>query len=250
MKKSIDINCDLGEGMPNDAELMPYITSANIACGYHAGDHSTIQKTIELCLTHNVAIGAHPSFDDRANFGRSEMVLSENELRDLILAQLKIIDDAAFDFGGNLTHIKPHGALYNMAAKDQSIAKTIVTAILDFNPSLILFGLSGSVLIKEGKLAGLKTANEVFADRTYQENGQLTPRTQPDALIQIVEALKNHVLSIIRNNEVMSTKNTSLKLEADTLCIHGDGPHALEFAKAIHDILTEEGIQMQSISQH
>ena len=247
MKKTIDINCDLGEGMSNDAELMPYITSANIACGYHAGDNSTIRKTIELCLTHNVAIGAHPSFDNRANFGRSEMILAESELRDLILTQLKIIEDAAFDCGGKLTHVKPHGALYNMSARDPNIAKTIVSAIIDFNPSLVLFGLSGSVIIEEGKLEGLKTANEVFADRTYQETGDLTPRTQPNALIQREDDLKKHVLSIIRNNEILSTKNTRLSLEADTICIHGDGVHVVEFAKAIYNILTEEGIHMKSI---
>src|SRR5687768_8958423 len=169
MKKTIDINCDLGEDMPHDAELMPYITSANIACGYHAGDNSTIRKTIELCLKHNVAIGAHPSFDDRANFGRSEMYLEDSELRDLILQQLKLIEDAALAQGGNLTHVKPHGALYNMASRDKRIAKTVIVAILDFNPSLILFGLSGSAFVEEGKLAGLKTAQEVFSDRTYLE---------------------------------------------------------------------------------
>lgn len=240
MKNKIDINCDLGEGMENDEALMHFISSANIACGFHAGDVNTIQKTINLCLKYNVKIGAHFSFDDKHNFGRTEMKLSDDHLYQLVSTQIRLMDDASNAAGGKLVHVKPHGALYNMASQDPVLSAVIVKAIQDFNDDLILFGLSGGHLISEGKRAGLKIANEVFADRTYQENGQLTPRSQKNAMIDNVHELKKHVMWMVRSGLVHSTKGHPIPVEIDTICIHGDGPYAVDFAKKIHELLMHE----------
>jgi hypothetical protein len=164
----VDINCDMGEGMGNDEQIMPFITSANIACGYHAGDISTMQKTIELCLKHDVAIGAHPSFFDRQNFGRTAIQLSAEEIYELIIQQLLILTEVANAFNTKVHHVKPHGALYNQSAKESSIATIIAKAVKDFDNQLILYGLSGSESIKQAQATGIKTASEVFADRSYQ----------------------------------------------------------------------------------
>ncbi len=179
----IDINCDMGEGMGNEKELMPFISSANIACGYHAGDAATIKEVVNLCLQYNVNIGAHPSFFDRENFGRATMQLSPQEIYTIVTDQLTIINTIAMECGAILHHVKPHGALYNMAAKDIVTANAIAKAVKDFDKRLIYYGLSGSVMIAAAEKIGLQTANEVFADRTYQADGTLTPRTQPNALI-------------------------------------------------------------------
>ena len=226
--------------MENDEALMAFISSANICCGFHAGDEQTIKNTIELCLKHQVNIGAHFSFKDKHNFGRTEMNLSREELYDLVSAQIGIMNDATQAAGGKLTHVKPHGALYNMAARDQRLSAIISKAVKDFNDTLILFGLSGSHLISEGKAAGLNVANEVFADRTYQDDGQLTPRSQKDAMIEGVSELKKHVLLMIGSGHVKSTNGQLIPVEADTICIHGDGPHAIDFAKAVHGLLHDE----------
>src|SRR5688572_10078474 len=168
--KKLDINCDMGEGIGNDEAIMPFVNSANIACGFHAGNGSTIRHTIQLALKHGVNIGAHPSFRDKENFGRKEMHLNADKVYALVLEQLIKIDLIAKEEGASLHHVKPHGALYNMAARDGQLSKTIAQAVMDFNENLILYGLSGSLLIREGKLMGLNTANEVFADRTYQDD--------------------------------------------------------------------------------
>src|SRR5258708_1504031 len=175
----IDINCDMGEGVGNDAEIMSFISSANIACGFHAGDEETMKQTIELCIENNVAIGAHPSFYDRKNFGRTDMHLSADEIYDITILQLRAIDKISNKQGEKLSHVKPHGALYNMSAKSQEIAAVIAKAVKDFDEELILFGLSGSYSIMQAKALDLKTASEAFADRTYQDDGSLTPRSQP-----------------------------------------------------------------------
>src|SRR5688572_8397522 len=180
---NIDVNCDMGEGMPHDAAIMPFISSANIACGYHAGDRHTMRNTVELCLKHHVAIGAHPGFGDKKNFGRTPVELTSKALYNLIFQQLDDMDKICKGLNANLHHVKPHGALYNMAAKDPEMSSTIAIAVFDFNPRLIYYGLSGSYMISEAKKIGLQTAHEVFADRTYQPNGSLTSRTSEDALI-------------------------------------------------------------------
>jgi UPF0271 protein len=236
----IDINCDMGEGLENEADLMPYIHSANIACGYHAGDQATMKQVIELCMQHGVNIGAHPSFSDRENFGRTPMDLPATMVYDLVTAQLAIIGNIAKECGARLNHVKPHGALYNMAAKDPVLARAIAQAVKDFDPRLVYYGLSGTAMIDEAKKMGLRTANEVFADRTYQRDGTLTPRTEPNALLQDVEAVKKQLNKIVKEQRVTTVTGEEIPIQADTICIHGDGANALEFAKAIHKTLHEK----------
>jgi UPF0271 protein len=243
----IDLNCDMGEGMPNDAELMPYISSANIACGYHAGDLETIQRTIDLCMQHNVAIGAHPGFADKANFGRTNQLLNDEDLYDLIINQVMLIHQYCDKVGATIHHVKPHGALYNMAAADPRMAAIIVQAVKDMNPKLILYGLSGSHLISEAKKQGLRVAAEVFADRTYQADGTLTPRSEANALIENETAAVQQVLQMIQQQTVQSISGKTLPIQAATICIHGDGKNAVSFAKNIHQQLTQNKITIAAI---
>lgn len=243
---TIDINCDLGEGFPNDAALMPFISSANITCGFHAGDIDTIKKTIALCLEHNVAIGAHPGFNDKANFGRTEMMLSDCELYDLVAEQIVLIQNICTEMGATLHHVKPHGAMYNMAARNATMSYIIAGVIKEINPSLILYGLSNSFLISESEALGLKTASEVFADRTYTPEGMLTPRTQANALLHSREESLSQVLQMITQQQVRATDGSLVSLKADTICIHGDGDHALFFAEAIHEVMKENNILIRT----
>ncbi len=231
---TVDLNCDLGEGMDNDAAIMPYISSANIACGYHAGDENTIRKTIELCLQHNVAVGAHPGFDDKPNFGRIPVHLSEDELYRLVWKQLEIMQSICTEKRAVLHHVKPHGALYNMAASNQSISRALAKAVYDFNPKLIYYGLSGSMMISEANAVGLKTVNEVFADRTYQPDGTLTPRTHDQALIENTEDVVRQVKQILTQGRVTTLSGEVIPLACETICVHGDGPKALPFLEGIH----------------
>jgi len=230
----------MGEGIGNEAQLMPYINTANIACGYHAGDAATMQYVIELCLQYHVNIGAHPSFPDKENFGRTAMQLPLADVYNIVTDQLKIINTAVEKYNAKLHHVKPHGALYNMAANDAPLAKAIAQAVKDFDASLIYYGLSGSVMIIEAEKLGLKTANEVFADRTYQANGTLTARHQPNALLHDKDAVIKQVLKFIEQNKVTATTGEEIFILADTVCIHGDGTHAVEFAKAIHQAINEK----------
>lgn len=234
-----DLNCDMGEGMGNDEAIMPFITSANIACGFHAGNGNIIRHTLSLALQHGVHIGAHPSFRDKENFGRKEMHPGHDKLYAIVLEQLIKIDLIAKEKGATLHHVKPHGALYNMAARDAEMASTIADAVKDFNEELILYGLSNSFLISEAKALGLKTASEVFADRTYQNDGSLTPRSQPNALIEDDEQCMRQVLQMIQQGTVTTTSGSVLPIVADTICIHGDGKHAVRFAKKIHEALKQ-----------
>jgi len=233
-----DINCDLGEGIGNDALIIPYITSANIACGYHAGDIDTMHQTIAICLKHNVSIGAHPSFLDRENFGRTEINLPVDDLYELLTQQLIIFSEVADSFGKTINHVKPHGALYNMSAKDALIANIIAKAVNDFDSNLILYGLSGSHSISVANRMGLKTASEVFADRTYQDDGSLTSRSKPDALLKNVEKMIQQVWQMTKDGTVTTISGKSIPIKAETICIHGDGEHAVEFANAINKLVT------------
>lgn len=240
--KSIDINCDLGEGMRNDELLMPFISSANIACGYHAGDEQTMRHTVALCRKYGVFIGAHPSFPDREHFGRREMHLPLTAIYDLIINQIQVLAKITAEAGVRLRHVKPHGALYNMAAKDKSLAAAIARAVRDFNPELVLFGLCNSHLIQEGEALGLKTAGEAFADRTYQNDGSLTPRNIPGALIEDPERAVAQVLEIVGEGKVTAVSGKKIDIEAGTICLHGDGPNAVAIAKALHEALAKEGV--------
>jgi UPF0271 protein len=242
----IDINCDMGEGMANDEALMPYISSANIACGYHAGDTDTIKRTIDLCMRYKVAIGVHPSFYDHENFGRTEMQLEPAALYDLVSEQLDLFSAIVNESGAFLHHVKPHGALYNMASREYSMAKIIAAAVHDFDNRLILYGLSGSHLIVAGREAGLRTASEVFADRTYQQNASLTPRSRAGALIASEEQAAQQVLQMIQQQQVTTVNGTLIPVTAETVCIHGDNPGAVRLAKAIYNALKTSNIQIHS----
>lgn len=245
--KTLDLNCDMGEGlgawkMGDDAALLDHVTSANIACGFHAGDPGTIHRTVELALKKGVAVGAHPSLPDLQGFGRRRMNVSAEEAYDMVLYQIGALAGFATACGGKLAHVKPHGALYNMAAKDGKLAQAIAQAVRDFDAGLVLFGLAGSELIRAGTQAGLKTANEVFADRTYQADGSLTPRTQPDAMIHDAESAIAQVRRMVGEGRVRSQQGSDVPVQADTLCIHGDEPNAVEFAKRIRQALDADGV--------
>lgn len=244
---SIDLNCDMGEGLDNDAAIMPFISSANIACGYHAGDQDTIMRTATLAMQHGVAIGAHPGFADKANFGRTEQQLSDEALYDLVSVQLQAVQDVCRTLGTSMRHVKPHGAMYNMAARSSSMASVIVKAVQDFDPQLCFFGLSNSWLIKVATTKGLKTASEVFADRTYQNDGSLTPRTHPKAMIESEAAAIQQVLQMVTQQAVTTVHAQTIPLTAETICIHGDGAHAASFAKALHHTLRERGLRIQPV---
>lgn len=243
---SVDINCDMGEGIGNDELLMPFISSASIACGYHAGNEKTMNETIDLCLEYNVAIGAHPSFPDKANFGRTEMDLSYAAIYGLVTDQIIAISKIAKDKDAILHHVKPHGALYNMSAKDIILAGTIARAVRDFDPALIIYGLAGSFSISEAKKYGLQTYSEVFADRTYQDDGSLTSRKQGNALIAEAEKSVAQVLQMIKEKTVTAVSGYTIPITAETICIHGDGAHAVNFAKAIHQTLRENNIDSKA----
>jgi 5-oxoprolinase (ATP-hydrolysing) subunit A len=245
---AIDINCDLGEGIGNDEALMSYISSANIACGYHAGDEKIMQQTIESAIKNKVAIGAHPSFFDKENFGRTEMNLPADVIYDLVILQLRMIGKITKEKKANLHHVKPHGALYNMSARDPMIAKAIAQAVRDFDDRIVLFGLSGSHSITEAGAIDLRTASEVFADRTYQDDGNLTPRSKPNAMIEHVDKSIQQALQMIMEKTVTSVNGKTIPIIADTICIHGDGKHAVEFAKAIHKALKKKNIEIKTVS--
>ncbi len=234
---SIDINCDMAEGIGNEKELMPWISSANIACGFHAGNEELMKETVELCLKFNVSIGAHPSFPDRGNFGRLTMDLPLVQVEELVGLQIELLKKITDRLGAKVHHVKPHGALYTMAAKDAALAHSISRAVKKIDDSLVLYGLSQSVMISEALRLNLNVANEVFADRTYQPDGSLTPRTQPNPL----------AIRFLKENKVKSTSGEEIALQADTLCLHGDGKHAVAFARLIHAQLNKEKIEIKSI---
>jgi len=224
----IDINCDMGEGMLNDALLMPFISSANIACGYHAGNEDIIKSTIELALENNVAIGAHPSYNDKENFGRLSQSISLIELAELISDQIFLFEKITNQMGCKIHHVKLHGALYNDCAKDALYSKIVAQTIQAIDPSMMLYGLSGSHSIKEARAIGLRTVQEVFADRTYQANGQLTPRYLDHALIKDPNDSAKQVLSMVLNQALKTVDGTMIAVNAETICIHGDHPGAVE----------------------
>lgn len=242
----VDLNADLGEGAPDDAELLAFVSSVNIACGWHAGDARLMQVTVEAALARGVAIGAHPSYPDRENFGRSEMQLSPADVRADLIYQIGALDALVKAQGGRLHHVKPHGALYNQAARDPALADAIATAVLDVDPTLALYGLAGSELLRAAERAGLRAVAEVFADRGYRADGSLVPRSRPGALILDVDEAVARTLRMVREGVVQAISGETIPLRADTLCLHGDGPHALAFACAIHAALGQAGIQIRA----
>ena len=253
--KVIDLNCDMGESfgvyeLGNDAAIMPYITSANIACGFHAGDPATMRRTVQLALRMDVAIGAHPGLQDLIGFGRRKMDITPQEAYNLVLYQIGALRAFVDAEGGKLQHVKPHGALYNMAVRSRSLAEAIAEAVYDADPTMQLFAPHASELLQAGQRIGLRTVSEVFADRTYQADGSLTPRHEAGALIYHVEAAVRQVIRMVTEGKVSTQQGTDIAIKAETVCIHGDGEHALRFAQRIHASLHEAGISIRPAGEH
>ncbi|MFZ0475458.1 MAG: 5-oxoprolinase subunit PxpA [Halobacillus sp.] len=249
----VDINCDMGESFGTytkgrDEEILKYVTSANIACGFHAGDPSIMRKTVKLAAEHNTGIGAHPGFPDLAGFGRRKMDVTPEEAYELVVYQVGALNGFVKAEEQYLQHVKPHGALFNMAAQDRKLADAIAQAVYDVDPELILFGLAGSELVQAGRHAGLRTACEVFSDRTYQHDGSLTSRRDPNALITDHQSAVKQVIRMIKENKVTSLQNVDVDIEPQTICIHGDGESAVEFAAYITKALKEADIELSKIS--
>lgn len=250
----VDLNCDFGESfgiyrLGEEKEILQYVTSVNIACGFHAGDPLVMRKTVQMALEQNVAIGAHPGFPDLLGFGRRNIAVTPDEAYAYVVYQVGALSAFVKAEGGTLTHVKPHGALYNMAAKDAVLAEAIAKAVYDVDPALILYGLAGSELILAGKKFGLRTANEVFADRTYQDDGSLTPRSDPRALIVDEQEAVQQVLMMVKEKRVRSLQGVDVPIEAETVCIHGDGKKAVLFARHLYEALQKEGITVCSITR-
>ncbi len=243
----IDLNADLGEGCDNDEALLALVSSANIACGWHAGDAMTMRQCVRWALANGVAIGAHPSFPDRANFGRSEMQLPADEIIAGMLYQIGALAAIVRAEGGALSHVKPHGALYNQAVKDPALADALCEAVRQFDPELKFFGLAGSGMIAAAKRAGLTPVQEVFADRAYAADGSLVSRKLPGAVIDDEEMALAQTLSLVRDKKVCTIDGSTVALDAQTVCLHGDGAHALEFARRIRARLAEEGIAVAAV---
>ena len=242
----IDLNADLGEGCASDAELLTLVSSANIACGFHAGDAQTMQASVREAVKNGVAIGAHPGFPDRENFGRTAMQLPPETVYAQTLYQIGALAAITHAEGGVMRHVKPHGTLYNQAAKDPQLADAIAKAVHACDPALILVGLAGSELIRAGKHYGLTTRQEVFADRGYQADGSLVPRSQPGALIEDEEQSLAQTLEMVQNGRVKSITGEWTPVEAQTVCLHGDGEHALAFARRLRAAFLERGIAVQA----
>lgn len=243
---AIDLNCDMGESfgawnMGHDIQIMPFIHSANIACGFHAGDAHIMRKTVAHAISHNVHIGAHPGLNDIGGFGRRNIPITPEQAYDLVVVQIGALAAVAKSQGTKLHHVKPHGALYNMAANNADLAIAINQAVLDIDSSLILYALANSIAAQTAQKMGLVVKQEVFADRTYQDNGLLTPRTHADAMITDVDIAIQQVLHMIKEGTVITVSGKHIPIQADTLCIHGDQPNALLFAKAIHAALKQHG---------
>lgn len=249
---TVDLNCDMGESfgayqMGCDEEILPYITSANIACGFHAGDPATMRKTVERALSHGVEIGAHPGLPDLNGFGRRNMAISPQEAYEMVVYQIGALHGFLQAEGAVMQHVKPHGALYNMAAVRADLARAIAEAVYRINPELILVGLAGSQLIEQGKAVGVRVKNEVFSDRTYQQDGTLTPRSQPDALVTSDEQAVQQVIRMVKEGKVKTQQGIDIAIEAETVCIHGDGKHALMFARHIRETLKAVNITVQAM---
>ena len=244
MKLSADINADLGEGSGHDEELFELISSANIATGFHAGDADTMHAAVSAAKKRGVGVGAHPSFFDRENFGRKEQKVSTAEVFDAVAYQLGIFQAIASAVGAQPNHVKPHGALYNMAVRDRDLADAIARAIESVDPTLILFAPDKSELALAGEAHGLQIACEIFADRNYLNDGWLVPRTRPDALLRDPNEAAERVLRMLREGRVRSVEGRDVDVRGETICIHGDTPGAVEFARKLRSKLEHEGVKI------
>jgi UPF0271 protein len=248
---SIDLNCDMGESfgawtMGDDEALMESITSANIACGYHAGDPAVMRRTVRLARERGVAIGAHPGLPDLAGFGRREMKVSPDEVEGMVLCQLGALAAIARAEGTSLRHVKAHGALYNMAARDTALADAIATAVRAFDPQLRLYGVAGSLMLAAGEAAGLRVASEVFADRAYERDGTLVSRLIPGAVIHDAGEVAARAVRMVRDGHVIARTGERLSLRADTICVHGDTPGAAALARSIRAALETAGVEVRA----
>jgi len=249
MQARIDFNCDIGESfgdwrMGDDAALVAYASSANIACGFHAGDPLQMRATVELCLRHGVAIGAHPGWPDLQGFGRRALACSPEETYAFVLYQVGALAAFVQAQGGRLHHLKPHGALYNQAAGDRALADAVAAALHDFDPSLILYGLAGSELIHAGRARGLRVAGEAFAERRYEADGSLTPRSLPGAVLEHPEEAQAQVLGLLARGEVIARGGERVAVQADTLCLHGDRADAAAFAQRLRACIEGAGVRV------
>jgi UPF0271 protein len=246
MKLYVDLNADLGEGAAHDAELFELISSANIATGFHAGDSDTMHAAVSGAKKHGVAVGAHPSLFDRENFGRKELKVSNQEVFDAVAYQLGIFQAIASAVGVQPNHVKPHGALYNMAVRHERLADAIARAIESVDSKLILFAPDNSELARAGKAHGLQIAREVFADRNYLNDGWLVPRTRPDALLRDPKEAAQRVLRMLREGKVRSVEGRDVDVRGETICVHGDTPGAVEFARELRTQLENEGVRISA----
>lgn len=237
----VDLNCDMGEGAGHDAELMPLVTSANIACGGHAGDEASMRTAVALAAKHCVGVGAHPGYLDRVKFGRVDLDVTSEQLKAQVVAQIRALQRVAEDAGVPLRHVKPHGALYNRAAGDQAAGTAVIEAVLAVDPGMALFVLAGSPLAARARAAGLAVAEEVFADRGYRADGSLVPRGQPGAIVPANREAWVRVLGMVRDRKVASVDGSWVALCPDTICIHGDGPDAATMARGLSTFLRSPG---------
>ena len=250
--RNIDLNCDMGESaylVPYDIEkdlaLLKFVSSVNLACGFHAGDAHTMHQLVESALKRKIAIGAHPGFDDKENFGRKNKQLSPEKIYDIVLYQIGALQAFLKAYRAKMHHVKPHGALYNMAAKEKPIADAICNAMFDFDESLVLYGLSGSEMIRSAEQLGIKTASEVFADRSYQNDGSLTPRSEANALIENEDEASRQVLQMVLQGTVAATDGKFIPVKTETICIHGDADNSLPLAEAIFELLKQHNVNIQ-----
>lgn len=240
---SIDLNADVGEGM-DDAALLPFVTSANVACGMHAGDPGVMDGTVTLALSHGVRVGAHPGYPDRANFGRAALELPADAIENLVLYQVAALDGFVRSRGGTLTHVKPHGALYHSGAEFPDVARAIAEGVRRFRTSLVLVGAAGSMLIEAGREAELAVAEEAFADRRYLPDGSLVSRSEPGAVITDPEEAAEQAVSLARDRVAVAADGSRVSVRADTLCLHGDTPGVERIARRIHERFRSEGIRI------
>ena len=250
----ININCDLGESSKlhsteNDPLLLEIVNSANIACGYHAGDKQTMEKTIEISKKNNVSIGAHPSFNDPENFGRKRLDLPTNDIKKIVMDQINILSKIADNKGAKVTHVKPHGALNNMACENYDLAKVISEAIIQVNKELIFLVPTGSQMEKAGKKLGMKIAAEIFADRNYEDNGNLVSRKKNNAMITDPEIARKHVIKMVQNQALNCYSGKQITCEIDSVCVHGDGESAVNTAKEIRDGLLKSGVTLNPLDK-
>lgn len=247
MSARIDFNCDLGEGCGDDAAILPLVSSASIACGGHAGDEATMRATLRLCRQHGVSAGAHPSYEDREHFGRRALAVSPAEVARMVREQVLRLSAIAREEGMRLAHVKPHGALYNVAADDRAVADTIAATVAELDASLVVFGLSGSALTDAASAHGLHVGHEVFAERGYDARGRLLPRGTPGAVIESLDDSIVQVRRLALHGEVVANDGTVVPLRADTLCLHGDRRDAAAFARAMRQALTDDGVAIAAI---